>query len=280
MVRLGNNRRKLALVAVLLAVAVVLAYVFLTGEPEGPDAPIVSTPAQEQARAADLPLPESALANENNGPTDNPTETQPKWETSTKGDRTHFSLFYGDIGYVDVASILQDRDPYSIVALLQSHRELTGADESLEIEIVWARENERWGYEARFEQLMEGYRVEPGTILFSSSGAVGGLYADLINTEALYDSPVLILQPEAEAIALEAAVRYAATLPDFPGLQGQRLTTETLPGKMLYELDSEYKLRRVWRIPVSISGPKGDTALVSIDPETGKVIDVRSAWVQ
>lgn len=284
---MGNNRRggrKLAFVAVLLAVAlVVLAYVFLTGEPEGPDAPIASTPAQERAPAADLPLPESALANENNGPTDNPTATQPEWETSTNGDRTLFSLIYGDIGYVDVASILEDRDPYSIVALLRSHQELTGADESIEIAINWAGENERWGYEAVFEQIIEGQPAgKIGTILFSSSGAVGALDGNIVNFKTLGAGNILILQPEAEAIAHEAALRYAANLPDMPISRGQTLTTEVLPGEIRYELDSDNRLGRIWRIPVRITGPdiNMDIAEVSISPETGDILDIQSGRIE
>ncbi|MDE0681237.1 MAG: hypothetical protein OXI11_13685 [Gammaproteobacteria bacterium] len=283
---MDNNRRgglKLAFVAVLLAVAlVVLAYVYLTGEPEGIETPTESAPTQEQANAAGLPEPESVLGTEKNRPSAN-SEPNPDWETSKKGDKTEFSLTGGEIGYVDVASVVEERNPYSVVALLQNHQELTGVDESVEITIDWADENERWGYEARFHQLIAGQPAGPGLrgrIFFSSSGAVARTYASIVDPEAIYDSPVLILQPEAEAIALEAAIRYAATLPVRPDSQGQRLSTEILPGKMLYELDAENKLRRVWRIPVAINGPKWDTARVLIDPGTGKVIDVRSSRVQ
>lgn len=284
---MGNNRRrgsKLAFIAVLLAVAlVVLAYVFLTGEPERLDAPIASTPAQEQAPPAELPLPESGPANENSSPTDNPTETQPEWETSTKGDRTLFSLIYGDIGYVDVASILQDHDPYSIVALLQRHQEMTGADEMIEIAINWAGENERWGYEAVFEQIIEGQRAgKIGTILFSSSGAVGALDGSIVNSKTLVAGNILILRPEAEAIAHEAALRYAANLPDMLISRGQTLTTEVLAGEIRYELDPENRLRRIWRIPVRITGPdiNMDIAEVSISPETGDILDIRSGRIE
>ena len=203
--RLGGS--KLAFIAVLLAVAlVVLAYVFLTGEPQPPET-TASAPAQqqEQSNAAEAPQTQSAPRAEGRSPTATPEEPEQKRKTITRGDTTSFSLSHGDIGYVDVASILQDRNAYSILALLQSHKELTAAGDFLEIEIIYTpRENEIWGYQAYFQQLIDGEPTnEVGSVLFSADGAVGRLSGRLVNPESLSVADLLILRPEAEAIARE-----------------------------------------------------------------------------
>lgn len=72
--------------------------------------------------------------------------------TTKSGAKIDFDLSDGDIGYVDVNSILQARNPYSVVALLKEHGSLTGAEESLEIEINSAGGTHR-GHMARFSQV-------------------------------------------------------------------------------------------------------------------------------
>lgn len=275
----------MAFIAVLLAVAlVVLAYVFLTGEPQPPET-TASAPAQqqEQSNAAEAPQTQSAPRAEGRSPTATPEEPEQKRKTTTRGDTTSFSLSHGDIGYVDVASILQDRNAYSILALLQSHKELTAAGDFLEIEIIYTpRENEIWGYQAYFQQLIDGEPTnEVGSVLFSADGAVGRLSGRLVNPESLSAADLLILRPEAEAIAREAAIRYAASLSDVSPSDTD-LTTEILSATMSYQSDSENNLRRVWSIGVSIDSPKWDafdTPSVHISPETGEVIEVLSGVV-
>lgn len=273
-------------VAVMLAAAlVVLAYVFLTRGPERLESTSASTPAQkqEQSNAAEAPQPQSAQLAEDKSSTATSENPAAKRETTTRGDTRHFSLFHGEIGYVDVASILQDRNPYSILALLQSHKELTGAGDFLEIEISGTpRENEIWGYEARFRQLIEGQSTtQLGSVLFSADGAVGGLSGHLVNPESLAASPVLILQPEAETIAREAAIRYAASVSDVSPSDTD-LATEIISAISTYRSDSEDNVRKVWSIGVSIDSPKWDafdTPKVFISPETGEVIEVVSGLV-
>ena len=276
--------KKFTLVAVpLLLAVVVVAYVFLAGSPEEPNAPAVSAPAQEAASSGGLPDAETVGGADKDGRSTKLAENEfpPRRRSDKTGALTQFSISYGEIGYVDVDSVVRDRDPYSVVALLQAHHDLTGADESLEIMIDWAGENEVWGYEARFVQLIEGQPTnEVGTILFSSSGAVGRMHGDIVNTEALSSGSMVILQAEAEAIAREAAVRYAASLPEMPDSRGQPLTIEILPGELQYRLDSKNDLHRVWWIPVEISGRKWDTAQVLISSETGKVTQVGSVRVR
>ena len=285
--REGGVTKKFALIAIPAAALAIAAYVFLAGGPEEPEAPAESAPARaaperasaggvleaQPARAAQMSGSSATLAAE---------ERPPEWESKTKGDLTTFSLTHGEIGYVDVNSVLQDRDPYSLVALLQAHHDLTSADESLEVRIERIAENEIWGHEALFTQLIKGRPTnERGMVFFSSSGAVTRVYGDIINPQALAGDSVLILPPEAEAIAHEAAARYAATLePERPEWRGLPVTITAHSAEMRHELDSDYALVRLWRVPVSIDGPAAISVWVSVSPETGEVIGVKSAVSQ
>ncbi len=278
----GAKVKKFALAAIPLAAALaVAAYVFLTGPPAGTKAPAESAPAPEQASSGGLPDTEPARAAQKSSgsATRAAEERQPQRESKKRGDLTVFSMSHGDIGYVDVNSILQDRDPYSLVHLLQAHSDLTGADDSLEIVIEQISENEIWGQAARFRQLIEGQPThEVGQIFFTPSGAVTRVYGDILDPQALADVPVLILPAEAEAIAYEAARRYAASLEPTVRPERRHRPWEIAAGSavMRYRLDSEDHLFRLWEVPVSLKGPKGDVAMVSLSPETGDVISVRS----
>ncbi len=270
--------KKFALAAIsLAAVLAVAAYVFLTDQPAGTEAPVES-PAVPKETAAGLPDTEPPRP-KNPGratPADEPTLER---ESERRGDLTIFSMTHGDIGYVDVNSILQERDPYSVVNLLRAHRDLTGADESLEITINQIKENEKWGHGVLFTQLIEEQPTnEVGKIFFTSSGAVTRVYGDILDPQALADDPVLILPPEAEAIAYEAARRYAASLePDVrPERRHRPWEIAVGSAEIRHRLDSEDNLFRLWEVPVTLTGPKGDIAMASLSPETGDVISVRS----
>ena len=282
--------KKFVLIAVPLAVAVALAvaaYVFLAGGPEGPEVPAESAPARaapERATTGRLPEAQTARAARQSGSstTQAAEESPPERDSEERGDLTSFSLTHGEIGYVDVNSVLQDRDPYSVVALLQEHRGLTGADESLEVRIERIAETEIWGHEAIFTQLIEGQPTnEGGRVFFTSNGAVTWVYGDIINPQVLAGDSVLILPPEAEAIAREAAARYAVTLePERPEWRGLPVIITAHSAEMRHELDSDYALFRLWRVPVSIDGPAATTIWVSVSPDTGEVISVKSAVSQ
>jgi len=280
--------KKFALVLIPLAAALaVMAYVFLAG---GPDTPSETAQAPEWEGSGRLPSAEppggdapnsGVMAAPERRASATPTadERPPKRESETEGDLTMFSMTHGEIGYVDVDSVLQDRNPYSVLALLKEHQELTGADESLEIEIVSAGENEVWGHEATFEQLIgEQPTGKIGKVFFSSSGAVARMTGDILNTQALSPATMVVLSAEAEAIAREAAVDYAKTLPVLPEWRGKiPWDYEAYPAKLVYELDAENKLVRLWRVGVSIYGPvEGGAARIWISPETGEVVDVTS----
>ena len=137
-------------ISLLLALAVV-AYVFLADRSSDTEHTSADAPAEEREPASHLPEAETSggkhldqrrrLAAE---------ERTPRRRSATKGAHTSFSLTHGEIGYVDVDSIVQDRDPYSVIALLKDHRNRTGAGEWVEIEINYAQENNLWGYEASF----------------------------------------------------------------------------------------------------------------------------------
>ena len=204
-------------------------------------------------------------------------ERPPKRESVKKGAQRRFSLWRGKIGYVDVPSLVNDLDTYSVVAVLQEHAELTGADESLEIVTHGVYENELWGYEAQFAQVIEGVETGwVGNILFSADGQVSAISGKLVNAWALSVNSVVVLAPEAETIALEAADYYAETIPDRPEWSDIPVRLEVLPSAMLYELDENDALHRVWRVPVSISGPKFDNVEVVVSAESGRIVRMES----
>ena len=212
-------------------------------------------------------------------------EGLPERISAKKGALTYFDLAYGELGYVDVTSLTRDRDPHSVIALLQNHHEFTGAGGWLELEVGATKENEVWGYRTRFTQLIDGKPTQwGGTILFSSSGAVGMVHGDLVNSQALISNSAVYLRPEAEAIAYEAAVNYAANLPDSPyasELHGQppQIDVRSVPHfeGIRYELAHDNELHRVWQVGVSISGSKNDSVEVVVSAETGEVVRIGSA---
>ena len=280
--------KKSVLIAILVVVALaIVVYVFLSGGPDGPEAPAESMPERatpERAGASESPEAQTARVarqSDSSAPLVEEEHT-PKRESKTKGDLTTFSLTHGEIGHIDVNSVLLDRDPYSVVALLQDHRDLTGADELLEITIDQIGENDIWGHEVLFTQLIEGRPTnERGKVFFSSDGTVTWVRGDLINLQPLADQSILILPPEAEAKAREAAAGFAATLePENPQWRGVPVAITAHPAEIRHELDSDYALARVWRVLVSIDGPVATAVWVTVSPETGEVIGVKSMVVQ
>ena len=278
--------------AMLLLALAVVVYLLLDGRPAEPGDTSVVVHAEERTSSGGLPDANSAGGAEKSRTRRSPAseEHPPGWISDKKGALTYFDLTYGEIGYVDVNSLMRDRDPHSVIALLQDHQGLTGAGEWLEIELGNTKENKIWGYRTRFIQLIEGIPTQwGGTILFSSSGAVGMLHGDLVNPQALSANSVTVQRPEAEAIAYEAAFRYAANLPHGANLEvtsdlrGLPLKIEVRSPEwyrdMRYELDPNDELRRVWWVGVGISGPKHDSVTVLISAETGKVLHVRSSIV-
>lgn len=285
----GRIMKKIALVSIPLAGALTAAaYVLLARGPEpsselatSEPAPSEATPAPEQAGSTVLLDPATAGGAETCAPYANlmAADGTLKQTSETEGDLTMFSMTHGEIGYVDVDSVLQDRNPSSVIALLKEHKELTGADESLEIEIVSANENESWGHEVTFVQLIDGQPAgKRGKVFFSSSGAVTWMRGQILDTQALSPANMVVLSAEAEAIAREAAVDFAKTLPVLPEWRGKiPWGYEVYPAVLVYELDAENKLVRFWRVGVSIYGPvEGAAARIWISPETGEVLDVTS----
>ena len=275
-------KNKFAWVAVpLVAVLCVVAYVFFAGDPQGPAMSAESelaVPATSETLADEQPFAAEQEQKSETGSALVPDERPLERESETKGDRTRFSLTHGDIGYVDVNSIMQGRNPYSIVDLLQAHKELTGADDSLEIKIERISETEIWGQEALFIQLIDGQPTnEVGSIYFSPDGTVTWMTGNLINTESLNAGDIAILAPEAEAIAANVAARYAENIEVHPDWSDVPVTFTTHSAEMRYELDSDSNLVRLWHVEVSIDGPIMDGVRVSVSPETGEVVRVDSA---
>ena len=206
------------------------------------------------------------------------TSEQASWESETTGDRTWFSMSYGDIGYIDVNSILRDNDPYSIVDLLQTHSELTGAGESLEIAIQSVTHNEDWGQKVFFRQHVNGKAIrESGSVFFRDDGTVTRIAGNLADTTSLNTHDVLILQPEAESIALSAAAAYAERLePVAPDLAHVPVTLMASSAELQYDVGPDSMLTSYWRVAVGITGPVGTGVYVFISPQTGEVLKVES----
>ena len=197
--------------------------------------------------------------------------------SAKSGAKTEFDLYLGEIGYVDVDSVLQDRDPYSIIALLQQHRAQTGASELLELEIESTGGTHR-GYNANFFQVIGGIPTEArGSVGFDASGAVYTLGAVLLDPEAAGEGNNVILQAEAKAIALEAARRFSEPRRAGFAERGKPLRMEAKPGKLRYALSPDVgnALRAEWRVPVSIYGPPFSVEVL-VAAETGEVVSVKS----
>lgn len=278
-------RNKLAWVAIpLFAALCAVAYVFFAGDPPGPAISAESelaVPATSETLADGQPFAVDQEQESETGSALAPDERALERESETKGDRTRFSLTHGDIGYVDVNSIMQGRNPYSIVDLLQAHKELTGADDSLEITIERISDNAIWGQEALYRQVIDGQPVrQGGRVFFSSDGAVTRLRGNLINTQSLKAGDILILAPEAKAIAVDVAARYAENIDlAHPDRSDVPATLTALSAEMGYDLDSDSNLVRLWNVEVGIDGPAGDVLRVSISPDTGEVVRVGSVRV-
>ena len=208
-----------------------------------------------------------------------PDERSLERTSETKGDRTRFSINYGEIGYVDVNSILRDRDSYSIIDLLQTHQELTGVDDSLDIVIEQISDNEIWGKKVFYRQVVNGQRIrESGSVFFQPDGSVTRMTGNLVSTRSIDVSNMLVLAPEAEATAREVASRYAANLePGNPSWGNVPITLMARSAEMHYDLDENFKLIPFWRVYVGISGPVGTGIHVSVSPYTGDVIHVEDA---
>ena len=276
-------KNKFAWVAIpLVAVLCAVAYVFFAGDPQSPAMSAESelaVPATSKTLADGQPAAVEQEQKSETGSALAPDERPLKRESETKGDRTHFSMNHGDIGYVDVYSIMQDRNPYSIVDLLQAHQELTGADDSLEITIEEISENAIWGQKVLYRQVIDGQSIrQGGTVFFQPDGTVTRMAGNLVSSQSLNAGDVLILSPEAEAIALNVAARYAENIElAHPERSDVPVTLTALSAEMGYELDSDSNLVRLWNVHVGIAGPVGDVLRVSISPDTGEVVRVGSA---
>lgn len=281
-------KKKFAWFAIpLFAVLCIGTYVFFAGGPQRPDTRAESEPASGfPSSSAGAPDSQSAAAEQKttNVPTIASDEPPPERKSETRGDLTEFFLTYGDIGYVDVNSIMRDGNPYSILNLLQKRRDLTGADESLEIAIEQISENDHWGQqEVRFTQLIHGQPTKGGgTLLFSSNGSVTLMYGDILNTQSLNAGDLLILSDEAEEITRHAAAEFIK--PYVPGFNEElRLLgvnelvragpedMKVFEPELRYILDSNNQLRAEWHIGVQAGF---EPLQVRLAADTGEVVSI------
>ena len=173
-----------AIAAVLLAAFAIGAYVLITPRPmshsAGPgEINRVADAAPEQARklTGDRALAEVPLAADeetDRAVLDAFARIAPEMASrQVAGIRTEFRLSGGEIGFVDVESIVRNRDPHSVIALLQEHQVITGAGEALELEIDRVYPTPRGGHTARYSQTIGGVSTPGrGSVGFEASGAV------------------------------------------------------------------------------------------------------------
>ena len=193
-----------------------------------------------------------------------------------EGARTEFHLYRGEIGFVDVESIMQNRDPHSVIALLQKHHVLTGADGAFEIKIDGAWQERRGGYGARYSQVIGGVSSPGrGSVSFDSSGAVFILDGVLVNPAGARPNSIKILQAEAVALARPVAVRFVEPQRARFAEAGKPLRLNPDEGHLRYSLDAANQLRAEWRVLVGTYDPP-DNVEVLIDAETGAVLGAKS----
>ena len=283
--------KKLAFIAVPLAAGLaVIAWVFpLDRSAPSPDAGAL--PPARQSEAA--PAVRAAPAAPDGGPAASATEAELLMRsTETTGDLTRSRLRGGDLGYVDAGSIINGNDPYSIVALLQAHSELTGADESLEIEIRNMSDYPA-SVRARFNQIIDGKRSPQGkgSVSFDpATGAVISSMASLIAPAPALAGSIVILQEEAVAIAREAvasAVLQGEAVTIVSNGDTVRFQTRLRPGSRLeifeatskelrYVLDPDTnKTRAEWPGWIGARGVAGGLSWeVLVDASTGEIAGI------
>ncbi len=286
--------RKLAAIALFASVlAAIAAYVLLAEHP--PERRGVS----EEFSAAEEPAPSSGEASA--GPSSDATRAKERavaeidpavraaieridpenYRHKVVGAKTDFLLFGGEIGFVDVESIVRNGDPYSLVALLQAHDELSGADETLTLDLDYVGED-RGRNSTRFSQTIGGLPTPGrGHILFDDSGVVLMLKTVLIDPEGVRPNSVRIQKPEALYIASAAAADFVQPRRTRFEEAGKPLRVVdadgggNVPPLLRYALDDANQLRLEWRIWLGTYNPY-DSIEVLIDAETWAVLNVKS----
>lgn len=284
-------KNRLAWVGIPVAAMVIAAAVLLLDRSAPSPDEGAFPPAQQTEAGRATP---DAPASPANGPAASASEAEIVMRnTETTGDMTMSYLRGGgELGYVDVDSIINNNDPYSIVALLQAHRGLTGADESLEIQIRYTSD-----YPARksvfFNQLIDGKRSAEGrgSVSFEpATGAVRSIIASIVAPDPALAGSVAILEAEAVAIAREAVAsavlqeeavaitRDGGTLyvqPRLrPGFTFQ--ISRATPKEIRYALDPETnKARAEWPVWIGARGVAGGLSWeVLVDASTGEIVGI------
>ena len=262
----------------LLSALAVLAYVLLVDRSADPENTNGDPPADTRG-LSDLPDPvsSSTAVGEKSDPAAKAVPGQRSWRTTKSGAITEFYLGDGEIGYVDVDSVVRNRNPYSVVALLQEHDAYTGASQLLELEIDWVDQYAK-SYDVEFFQVIGGVPTEArGSLGFDASGVVSWVDGDLFDTEAAEADNILILQSEAEAIAHEAAVRFVDPRRAPFAERGKPLRIEVMPAELRYAEPphASNALRAEWRVVVSTFSPT-DVVEVLVTAQKGQIVGMQS----
>ena len=287
-------KKRLAWIGIPVAAMVIAVSVYLLDR-SAPSPDAGALPPARQSEAA--PAVRAAPAAPDGGPAASAAEAELLVRsTETTGDLTWSRLRGGDLGYVDAGSIIYGNDPSSIVAFLQAHSELTGADESLEIEIRGISDYPS-SITARFNQIIDGKRSPQGqgSVSFDpATGAVISALASLAAPDPALAGNVVILQNEAVAIArafVTSAVLEEKTVAIGSGSGGVGVRPRLRPGfalaindvtpkELRYAVDWETNKARVeW--PVWISADLGDFTPgisweVLVDASTGEIVGIRN----
>lgn len=287
-------KKKLVFIAVSLAAGLAaIAWVFLAGGPQGPAAPAGRESSSAASDSAAGPRPAGVGQKSAGGPAASAAEAELVIRsTETTGDLTMSRLRGGDLGYVDAGSIIDGNDPYSIVAFLQAQSELTGADESLEIEIRNISDYPA-SIRARFDQIIDGKRSPQGkgSVSFDpATGAVISSMTSLVAPDPALAGSVAILQAEAVAIAREA-VTSAVLQEEAVAItrDGDRLYVQprlrpgftfqisrVTPKEIRYALDpATNKTRAEWPVWIGARGVAGGLSWeVLVDASTGEIVGI------
>ena len=262
----------------LLAAVAVLAYVFLGDRPADMGDTSHAAPAETRGLSeSPAPISSSTAVGEKADPAAKAITGQESWRTTKSGVKTEFYLYKGEIGYVDVDSVVEDRNPYSVVALLQEHDAYTGAGQLLELEIEWVGHHTK-SYDVEFLQMIGGIPTEArGSLGFGPSGVVSWVDGDLFDPEAAGVGNIIIQQAEAEAIAQEAAVHFTEPRRGPFIESNESLIVEPEVEELRYSpmTGDASRLRAEWLVAVMTYQPFDDL-VVSVDAETGEVIRIES----
>ena len=176
------------------------------------------------------------------------------------------SLMRGDIGYVDVDEIIDNRNVASIEKLLADLGVIFNSDSSYQHTITKVRGSKRWGYSVNYRQVINGIPLRSGSkIKFTSDGKVTELSDMMIRPDLVNIQP----SSYSEAQVLEIAKAAAQTFANKPNLTFT--TLETNPSNLSYKVKGKHPdLIPYWEIVLFETQSTGKSYVVFVEGHSGK----------